>query len=140
MKNQVGSEDVYYEFGVQLQHDPASMPVEDPLALWDETASPFQRVAIIRIPKQDIDADSRAEIAENLAFTPWHSLPEHRPLGSNNRARRVIYEAVSSFGAKPTKCPRRAKNHSLVNIGEQRLPGQSCREDGRARRRMLQPR
>jgi len=34
---------------------------------------------------------------EQLSFTPWHSLPEHQPLGSINRARRVIYEAVSEF-------------------------------------------
>ena len=38
--------------------------------------SPFQRVAVIRIPKQDINADGGAEIAESLAFTPLHSLPE----------------------------------------------------------------
>ncbi len=97
MKAQVGTEDVYYEFGVQLQRDRMSMPVEDPLVLWDEAKSPFQRVAIIRIPKQDIDANGRVEIAENLSFTPWHSLPEHRPLGSNNRARLAIYEAISEF-------------------------------------------
>lgn len=106
MKNQVGSEDVYYEFGVQLQTDPVKMPVEDPLVIWDEVRSPFQRVAIIRIPKQDIGADGRVEIAENLAFTPWHTLPEHRPLGSNNRARRAIYEAISDFRHKMNAVPR----------------------------------
>jgi hypothetical protein len=106
MKKQVGSEDVYYEFGVQLQNDPAKMPVEDPLVVWDEAQSPFERVAIIRIPKQDIDADDRVEIAENLAFTPWHALPEHRPLGSNNRARRIIYEAISEFRHKMNGAPR----------------------------------
>jgi hypothetical protein len=97
MKAQLAAEDVYYEFGVQVQTDPAEMPVEDPLVLWDETKSPFQRVAIIRIPRQDIGADGRDALAESLSFTPWHSLPEHRPLGSNNRARRAIYEAISEF-------------------------------------------
>jgi hypothetical protein len=97
MMKQVGAEDTYLEFGVQLQTDPVKMPVEDPLVIWDEARSPFQRVALIRIPKQDIDAKGRQELAENLAFTPWHSLPEHRPLGSNNRARRAIYEAISEF-------------------------------------------
>ena len=97
MMKQVGAEDTYLEFGVQLQTDPVKMPVEDPLVIWDEARSPFQWVALIRIPKQDIDAKGRQELAENLAFTPWHSLPEHRPLGSNNRARRAIYEAISEF-------------------------------------------
>jgi hypothetical protein len=49
------------------------------------------RRVIIRIPTHDIDAGGRVEIAENLAFAPWHALPEHRPLGANNRARRIIY-------------------------------------------------
>ena len=97
MMKQVGAEDVYFEFGVQLQTDPVKMPVEDPLVMWDEAVSPFQRVAIIRIPKQDISAKNWVEFAENLSFTPWHSLSEHRPLGSNNRARRAIYEAISEF-------------------------------------------
>lgn len=105
MKKQVGSEDVYYEFSIQLQADPVTMPVEDSLELWDETVSPFQRVALIRIPKQDIGANGRVEIAENLAFTPWHSLPEHRPLGSMNRSRLLIYNAVSEFRRKMNNVP-----------------------------------
>lgn len=115
MIKQVSSEDVYYEFGIQLQADPKSMPVEDPVVGWDEEVSPFQRVALIRIPKQDITSDSWVKFGENLSFTPWHSLPDHRPLGSNNRARLSIYEAISDFRHKmngvvteePTSIPRR---------------------------------
>ena len=103
---QVGAEDVYFEFGVQLQTDPVEMPVEDPLVMWDEAVSPFKRVAIIRIPKQDIGAKSWVEFAENLSFTPWHSLTEHRPLGSNNRARRGVYEAISKFRHEMNAVPR----------------------------------
>lgn len=106
MIKEVGAEDVYFEFLVQLQTDAVEMPVENPLVIWNEARSPFQRVAIIRIPKQDIDAPGRQEIAENLAFNPWHSLPEQQPLGSINRARRVIYEAVSEFRRKANNVPR----------------------------------
>jgi len=100
MVKQLKTEDVYFEFLVQLQNDPVKMPIEDALTLWDEAQSPFQRVAIIRIPKQDVDAPGRRDLAENLAFNPWHSLPEHRPLGSMNRARRAIYETISDFRRK----------------------------------------
>jgi len=106
MMKEVGAEDVYFEFGVQLQTDLVKMPVEDPLVIWDEVRSPFKRVAIIRIPRQNIGAKSWVEFAESLSFTPWHSLPEHRPLGSSNRARRVIYEAISEFRHKMNAAPR----------------------------------
>jgi hypothetical protein len=113
MTKQLGEGDVYFDFMVQVQTDPVKMPIEDSLTIWDEAQSPFQRVAIIRIPRQDITAKG-LEIAENLAFTPWHALPEHRPLGNMNRARRVIYEMVSEFRRtangvgrreEPTKLP-----------------------------------
>jgi hypothetical protein len=112
---QVSSEDVYFEFSIQLQSDPETMPVEDPIVRWDETVSPFQRVALIRIPKQDVTSESWVAFGENLSFTPWHSLPEHRPLGSTNRARLPIYEAISEFRHKtngvvtsePTEIPPR---------------------------------
>ena len=83
------------------------MPVEDSLVEWTEADSPFRRVALIRIPKQDISAPENLKIAEQLSFTPWHALPEHRPLGSINRARRVIYEAVSKFRHTSNHSPRR---------------------------------
>jgi hypothetical protein len=95
--DQVSSEDVYFQFGIQLQSDPETMPVEDSIVRWDETISPFYTVALIRIPRQDITSQSWIEFGENLSFTPWHSLPEHRPLGSTNRARLPIYEAISEF-------------------------------------------
>jgi hypothetical protein len=113
MKAQLASEDVWYEFAVQLQGDPATMPIEDPVKVWDETAAPFQRVALIRIPRQDIDAPGRVELAENLSFTPWHSIEAHRPLGAINRSRKAVYEGIAAFrhqanGVKhtePTKLP-----------------------------------
>jgi len=81
MMKQLRAGDVYLEFLVQLQTDLAKMPVEDSLVIWDEALSPFQRVAIIRIPMQDIEAKGRQELAENLSFTPWHALTEQRHWG-----------------------------------------------------------
>jgi hypothetical protein len=96
MAQQLSNSDVYFDFMVQVQTDPVRMPIEDSLTIWDEALSPFQRVALVRIPRQQITAET-LNIGENLAFTPWHSLPEHRPLGNMNRTRRVVYEMVSEF-------------------------------------------
>ena len=87
----------WLEFLVQRQADPVSMPIEDPTIRWSERDSPFRKVARIRIAHQDFTAQRRRNKAENMSFTPWHSLPEHRPLGGINRARRAVYQASSGF-------------------------------------------
>jgi len=85
-----------FDFLVQIQTDPLAMPVEDPTVPWDETASPYVKVATIRIPIQSFESDEQMQFGENLSFTPWHALAEHRPLGGINRARKKVYEAISA--------------------------------------------
>jgi catalase len=84
-----------FDFLVQLQMDKKTMPIEDATIRWDEKKSPFVKVASIHIPQQTFTSSEQMMFAENLSFTPWHSLPEHRPLGGINRARLTVYDAVS---------------------------------------------
>ena len=72
-----------------------SMSVEDSRTEWLEEEAPFYKVARITIPKQNFDTPKQNEFCENLSFNPWHALPEHRPLGSVNRMRKVIYAHIS---------------------------------------------
>ncbi len=97
MQKQLNNEDVYFDFMVQLQIDPVKMQVENSLMIWDQNLSPFVRVALIRIPKQVFNSPAQFEYGENLSFTPWHTLPEHRPLGNINRTRKVVYETISKL-------------------------------------------
>ncbi len=83
-----------------------TMPIEDPGHEWPESMSPFRKVATIRILQQEFDSDKQKEFGENLSFTPWHALPEHRPLGGVNRARKVVYRAISLFRHEYNKTPR----------------------------------
>jgi hypothetical protein len=86
-----------FDFMIQLQTDPHTMPIEDASVEWKERDAPYIAVARIRIPQQAIgDADTTA-MCEQTAFNPWFSLVEHRPLGSMNRARRDIYHAMAEF-------------------------------------------
>ena len=89
-----------FDFCVQLQTDPERMPIEDPTVEWPESNSPFQKVATIRIPVQEIDDPKRSEFGDDLSFNPWHCLAEHRPLGGINRGRKEIYAALSEFRHK----------------------------------------
>jgi hypothetical protein len=83
------------------------MPIEDPTIRWKERASPFRKVATIRIPSQDFTTKARKDFAEGLSFTPWHSLPHHRPLGGINRVRGAVYEVISKLRHEKNDVPRR---------------------------------
>ena len=72
-----------------------TMSVEDVQTEWLEERAPFYKVATITIPEQIFDTPEQNKFCEDLAFTPWHALPEHRPLGSVNRLRKVIYAHIS---------------------------------------------
>ena len=75
------------------------MPIEDASVEWPADAAPFQTVATLRIPSQRFDSPEQLARCEAISFNPWHALVPHRPLGSMNRARRAIYEALAPFRA-----------------------------------------
>jgi hypothetical protein len=99
--------DASFEFMVQLQTDAREMPVEDPTIRWKERASSFRTVATIHIPAQELTSKARRDFAEALSFTPWHSLPDHRPLGGINRVRRAVYDVISELRHEKNGVPRR---------------------------------
>ncbi len=94
LKKTLQSTDACMEFLIQPRTS-NQMLVEDSMTEWDEKAAPFYQVATIHIPKQDFDTPEQNKFCENLSFTPWHALSEHRPLGAVNRMRKVIYENIS---------------------------------------------
>jgi hypothetical protein len=95
MVEQLKTQDASFDFLVQRQTDPAKMPIDDATVEWSEKESPFQKVATIKIPRQVFDSSEQETFGENLSFNPWHSLPEHAPLGSVNQARKTIYQSLS---------------------------------------------
>jgi hypothetical protein len=86
--------EIVYNFFVHFQTDAEKMPIEDPTVEW---GSHFVKLATIKIPTQIFDTAEQNEFGDNLAFNPWHSLPEHRPLGNFNRARKIIYGEMAAF-------------------------------------------
>lgn len=86
-----------YDFMVQFQRTDRYMPVEDPTIEWEESASPFIPVARIEIEPQEVSRTMTNHFCENLAMTPWHSLPEHEPVGALNRARKYVYPGSSRY-------------------------------------------
>ncbi len=63
--------------------------------------SNYQPVARINIPApQDPTANER-EQCEAMAFSPWHSLAAHRPLGGINRLRQQVYVELAKHRGAP---------------------------------------
>jgi len=94
LRNSLQKNDACMEFLVQVRTS-NTMSVEDSMTEWKESQAPFYQVATIHIPKQVFDTPDQNKFCENLSFTPWHALPEHKPLGVVNRMRKVIYERIS---------------------------------------------
>lgn len=105
LKNTLQNNDACMEFLIQPRTS-SKMLVEDAMTEWDEKAAPFYQVATIHIPKQNFDTPEQNQFCENLSFTPWHALPEHKPLGAVNRMRKVIYENISRVRHDMNSAPR----------------------------------
>jgi hypothetical protein len=97
MASQLAQGDAQFDFLIQFQTDAESMPIEDASVEWSAAQSPWLPVARIRIPPQAVADPDADQACEAMSFNPWNALVEHRPLGSFNRARREIHDAMSRF-------------------------------------------
>ena len=100
--NGAGAKPIVFEFQVQVRTKAdllgsVAKDIEDASFDWDETKYPFVTVARLTIPPQNFDTAERKKQCENLFFTPWHTLVEHRPIGGINRLKLKVYEASSAF-------------------------------------------
>jgi hypothetical protein len=94
MQQELNKGPFVFQFLVQFQENAVSMPIENPCVEW---RSPWHKVAEIIIPAQVFNTVERNQAGERASFSPWHSLPEHRPLGGISRARRKVYAAIAAF-------------------------------------------
>jgi hypothetical protein len=97
---------VVFEFAIQRQVDEASTPIEDSTIEWPESVAPFRRVGTITIPMQTFTSPEQLALAEHISYTPWHSLPEHEPIGGINRSRLVAYRTISALRHEMNGVPR----------------------------------
>ena len=87
------SNEMTYDLRVQLCEDLKQQPVEDASQKWGENKYPFRTVGKIVFPPQDsFDAARRAFWDDHMKLNVWMGLDEHRPLGSVNRLRKVLYQ------------------------------------------------
>ncbi len=103
MQNHLQSRSACFDFGVQEKIAGADMPLDDASVIWSETVSPFVNIARIHIPRQTFTSEAQMTFCENLSMNPWHAVGEWQPLGSLNKARRLVYYAVSQYRHQQNK-------------------------------------
>lgn len=96
MQDHLRQDSACFIFQVQPRPDD-SFSIEDVITEWPEDEAPFIDVARIEIPKQEFDTAGQNDTCESMSYNPWHSLEAHRPLGTVNRMRRVVYQIISEL-------------------------------------------
>ena len=92
---------INFDFRIQVRDQnadfgPDQQLIESTTTTWDTSdkkeVDAYENVArlIIRASQQT-DTDAAKAACEKLAFTPWHSLAAHQPVGGINRLRRSVY-------------------------------------------------
>tara|TARA_R110002110_G_scaffold39724_5_gene127779 strand:- start:3618 stop:4589 length:972 start_codon:yes stop_codon:yes gene_type:complete len=93
LKKQLSGGTGRFTFGIIMQNNAKTQPIEDPGIDWEKHGASFHPLAEICIPSdQEIAAPPEIEYA--LSYSPGHSAREHFPLGAINRARVAIYAAA----------------------------------------------
>lgn len=95
LKSHLTDGDGCFDFMVQVRN--GNQSIENPTQTWDEDDAPFEKVARLVIDAQEFDSPEQTSYCENLSFTPWHATKTHRPLGTTNRTRKVVYAAVQKL-------------------------------------------
>ncbi len=99
------SQQVLFEFQVQLRTTERMMPIEDASIEWPESESPYRTVAHLLLPRQEIALLRQQEAFKKLSFNVWHALAAHRPLGGINRVRRRAYALSSAWRHQQVGAP-----------------------------------
>ena len=106
---EIGEHDYTFELEAQLCVDPLRMPIQNTSIDWSEKLSPFTKIAIIHIPKQDISSPVNLDIADRISISPWRTRDDHVPMGEIMTVRREVYR-------------RSAELRRLINQQPQREP------------------
>jgi hypothetical protein len=99
VKSHIENRDANFDFFLQSRlldgREDKDMPIEDYSVAWSETRSVPVRVGRLKIPMQRVGHRLDQQAGEDLIFSPWNTTHDLRPLGSLNRARKIIYEFSS---------------------------------------------
>jgi hypothetical protein len=102
----LGNGEAWFDLFVQRFVDHRRTPIEDSTKEWKESVAALRHVAKVIIPSQDVISPARDAFCENLSFSPWHGLREHKPLGAVNRVRKTVYLQISEHRHRRNGIPK----------------------------------
>jgi hypothetical protein len=74
--------------------------------VWPEESNPYLPVATLTVKPQEGWSPERSHLVDDkMAFSPWHGIAAHQPLGIIVRARRYIYPILSDYRGALNGCP-----------------------------------
>ncbi len=138
MQEKLSTQGACFDFMVQPKVAGANMPLDNAAAIWSEKESPFIPIARLQIPPQNFTSEAQMQFCENLSMNPWNGVGDWLPQGSLNRARRLVYHAVSAFrhGKNQAKTvypddwclndSQACDNAKMVNISKSKWPLPRC--------------
>jgi hypothetical protein len=104
---EIGEHDHTFELQAQLCVDPLRMPIQNTSIEWSEMLSPFTKIAIIHIPKQDISSPVNLDIADRISISPWRTRDDHVPMGEIMTLRREVYRRSAEVRRQINQQPQR---------------------------------
>lgn len=93
LQNTVSKSASCFTLSAQFYKDDKTTPIEDATVDWP---TPWIDLARIVIPTQTIGTQGQDNYCRWLAYNPWHTLPEHAPLGVVQRIRSSFCVLFSS--------------------------------------------
>lgn len=85
-----------WDFSIQFQTK-SNLSIDDITIPWTENDSPFITVGRLKVSHQIVDYEKQQVFCENLRYSPWNGLKQHRPVGALNRLRKHVYPVVASY-------------------------------------------
>jgi hypothetical protein len=89
--NLASSAKACYTFLVQFFDADNTTPIEDATVQWNTQWWPVATLEIEAYASQSSFGDNQQAFCESMSFNPWHTKPEHQPLGCLNRIRKPVY-------------------------------------------------